>query len=86
MNKPLNGILTVEVNQGHFLARYECTIGFTITPKESVIRSCNSKALHLDKEGVLHGINEWKGTDPVCFGMNIMIYKRNIFSFIVAYF
>ena len=75
----------VDVIQGNFLARYECAIGFTITPTESSIRTCDSKAPHLDKEGVLYGKNEWTGTDPVCFGKNIMIYKRNILLISMKY-
>ena len=74
LNKPLNGELTIEVVEGYFSARYKCSVGRTIIPKKSSIRSCYSKASHLDK-GVLYGQNEWTGTDPVCFGKKNMIYK-----------
>ena len=61
------------------IAKYECNVGFIIRPKESSIRSCNTKARHLDK-GVSYGKNEWSGTDPVCVGKNIimiyLLYKK----------
>ena len=78
LNDPANGLLKVDVIKENFLARYECNVGFTISPKESSTRSCNTKARHLDK-GVSYGRNEWTGTSPRCIGKNIiMICKRNI--------